>query len=414
MNQTRINRSAVALAVLLLGSAAQAQSSVNLYGILDVGVVALDGIGNKTRHLVSSGQQLSSRLGLRGTEDMGGGWKAMFTIEHQLYADTGGISQTTPLSGYAIPARALVGIPNTVRNQLEPQLGQSLAASLNNKFWHRQAWVGLVTPGGALTLGRQYSPVYSTFGKFDPHQAGNVGNAFAALTVPTGVEIRIDNSLQYVAEGKGWRVNAIMARGEGEVGPGNFWGVGGSYAIGGFEIGFAHQRRETSEGLDSLKNTVVAATYETGPFKLFGSYLRAEDHHPVLGAQLRAALNASTAIPASFKPVFLSYGTQIANALGFDGNLLYGGVHYMINPSHKLVLSYGRYDDKVDLRDVAIAGVALEHIKSKRTSIWLSGGYVDNKTGQQVMPFSQSNLYGFADKPGRDTSAWSVNMIHRF
>jgi hypothetical protein len=133
----------IALGVLALAAGAvQAQSSVQLYGILDVGVVGLDGAGPQTRHLVSSGSQVSSRLGLKGTEEIAPGWKALFTIEHQLYADTGGISQTAPFSGSAIPARALVGIPNTIRNQLEPQLGASLAASLNNRFWHRQAWVG--------------------------------------------------------------------------------------------------------------------------------------------------------------------------------------------------------------------------------------------------------------------------------
>ena len=62
----------------------------------------------------------------------------------------------------------------------------------------------------------------------------------------------------------------------------------------------------------------------------------------------------------------------------------------------------------------AIAGVALEHSLSKRTQIWLSGGYVDNKTGQQILPYAQGLLYGFTDKPGRDSSAWSLNLVHRF
>jgi hypothetical protein len=143
-------------------------------------------------------------------------------------------------------------------------------------------------------------------------------------------------------------------------------------------------------------------------------YLTAKDKHPTLGAQLRAQLNANAAIPAALKPLFLQYGTQIANNLGFDGHLAYAGVHYMINDRNKLVVSYGQYDDKVEAREAAIAGIALEHILSKRTSVWISGSKVDNKTGQQVLPYSQGLLYGFTDKPGRDASAYSMNLVHRF
>lgn len=406
----------LALAAAAAGAQAQAPSttSINIFGIVDVGVVSIDGAGEKTRRFVSSGSQVGSRLGVRGTEDIGGGWKAMFTIEHQFYADTGSQNQQTPVSGFAIPTRALVGVPNTIRSQLEPALGQSLADSLQNKFWHRQAWVGVVTPGGAVLGGRQYSPAFATFGRFDPHLAGNVGNALASLTVPTGLEVRIDNSVQYVAEMGGFRLNAMAGAGEGGIGNGRFWGLSAGYAAGPLDVQIAHQRRKTSEGLDSLENTIVGASYNWGAFKFTGMWLTAKDKHPTLGAQLRAQLSASTAIPATLKPAFLAYGTQIANNLGFDGRLAYGGVHYQINERNKLVVSYGDYNDKVNDRDVAIAGIALEHSLSKRTQIWLSGGYVDNKTGQQVLPYAQGLLYGFTDKPGRDASAWSMNLVHRF
>ncbi len=408
--------SILAIAALLAGGAhaqgSSTPSSINLYGIVDVGVVAIDGIGDKTRRFVSSGSQVGSRLGLRGTEEIAPGWKAMFTLEHQFYADTG--SQNQQAAAGSLPARALVGVPNTVRSQLEPQLNGFLQTSLQNKFWHRQAWVGLVTPGGAVLAGRQYSPAFATFGRFDPHLAGNVGNALATLTVPTGIEIRIDNSVQYVAELGGFRLNAMVGAGEGEVGAARFWGISAGYAAGPFDVQIAHQRRKTSEGLDSLENTIVGASYVWGPFKATGMYLIAKDKHPTLGAQLRALLNANTQIPAALKPVFLQYGSQIASNLGFDGALAYGGLHYQINERNKLVLSYGAYDDKVNERDAAIGGIALEHQLSKRTSIWLSGGYVDNKSGQQILPYAQGLLYGFTDKPGRDASAYSLNLVHRF
>lgn len=402
------------LACLAVGTvqAQQAGSSVNLFGVVDVGVVAIDGAGAKTRRFVSSGSQMGSRLGVRGTEDMGAGWKAIFTLEHQLYADTGSQHQAASIG--SIPSRAFVDIPNTVRGQLEPMLNASLQSALQNRFWHRQAWVGLVTPGGAVVAGRQYSPAFATFARFDPHQAGNVGNAFATLTVPTGLEVRIDNSVQYVAEVGGLRLNAMVGAGENDAGNGKFMGLSIGYAAGPFDIAFAHQRRKTSDGLDSLENTLVGAAYTWGPVKVTGLYITAKDKHPILTTQLRANLSASTAIPATLKPTFLAYGAQITDRLGFDGHLAYAGVHYMINERNKLVVSYGGYKDKVSVRDAAIGGIALEHMLSKRTSLWLSGGYVDNKTGQQILPYAQGQFYGFTDKPGRDASAYSLNIVHRF
>lgn len=409
----------VIAALTVSGAAAQSGSDpgttgVSLYGIVDVGVVGISGAGAHADLLVSSGSQLGSRVGIRGNEVIAPGWRAVFALEHQLYADSGTVSQQAPLSGYAIPQRALLGIPNTIRSQLEPQLRLALAGALENRFWHRQAWVGLVTPVGGVLLGRQYSPAFQTFGRFDPHQAGNVGNALATLSVPTGLEVRIDNSVQYVVEAGGWRFNLMGGSGENQSGAGDFWGVGLGYTIGGLDLGVAHQQRKTADGLRSLENNIVGAAYTWGPLKLTGLYLTARDRHPTLGAELRSALAASTQIPESLKPAFLAYGSQIASNLGFDGNLAYGGVHYQLNARNKVVLSYGRYSDEVSAREAAIAGIAFEHSLSRRTQVWLSFGYVDNRNGQQILPFAQGLLYGFTDQPGRNSRALSLNLVHRF
>ncbi|MCZ8234436.1 MAG: porin, partial [Inhella sp.] len=118
--------------------------------------------------------------------------------------------------------------------------------------------------------------------------------------------------------------------------------------------------------------------------------------------------------PAPLRASFLAAGAQIAKNLGWDGTLLYGGVHYQINDANKLVASYAQYDDTNNARDMSVAGLALEHMVSKRTQIWLSGSRIDNKTGSQVLPFGQGLYYGITDKPGRDSSAFSVNLVHRF
>jgi predicted porin len=403
----------LALAALAVGSAqAQTPSSVNIFGVVDVGVVALDGAGDKTRKFVSSGQQMGSRLGLRGTEVIAPGWEARFIIEHQFYADTGSQSQQTPVTGTALPEWVFANVSPFIRNSLAPTLGATLNAGLNNRFWHRQAWAGLVTPVGAFTAGRQYSPAFATYARFDPHLAGNVGNMLTLFAAPTGLEVRIDDSVQWVVEKSGFRLNVMVGAGEGALGNGRFTGISAGYATGGFDVGLGYNVRKNSDGLDALKNTTLGASYSVGPWKATGVWMKVQDEASTLGPQLRASIGAST--PAPLRASFLAAGAQIAKNLGWDGTMLYGGIHYQINERNKLVVSYGQYDDENDARDMAIAGVALEHSLSKRTSIWLSGSKIDNKSGSQVLPFGQGLYYGISDKPGKDSSAASVNIVHRF
>jgi predicted porin len=111
----------IVLSVLVLAaSAAQAQSSVTLYGVADAAFERIKGATSQTRMV--SGQQQGSRWGVRGSEDLGGGLKAVFQLESGLDISTG-------------------------------QLGQGGLA------FGRQAYVGLAGDFGAVRLGRQYSPM---------------------------------------------------------------------------------------------------------------------------------------------------------------------------------------------------------------------------------------------------------------
>jgi predicted porin len=133
--------SALALAA---SSAAFAQSSgpqVTLYGILDANVQALDGAKTLTR--VQSGGLSGSRFGLRGSEDLGGGLKAFFTLESGINVDDGSYGQ--------------------------------------NAFWGRQAFVGLGTPYGKVSLGRQYGSVYTLTNEFS--QFSNVGTGASTAVI---------------------------------------------------------------------------------------------------------------------------------------------------------------------------------------------------------------------------------------
>jgi len=121
----KLKTTLAALALAASGSAALAQSSVQLAGRMDMGLRHAD-TGDNTVTRLDSGNYTASRLVLRGNEDLGGGLSALFYMEHRFNADTG-----TPQSG---------------------------------KFWNAGSYVGLSsTTWGTVTLGRQYTPMFWSF-----------------------------------------------------------------------------------------------------------------------------------------------------------------------------------------------------------------------------------------------------------
>ena len=118
-----MKKSLIALAVLAASGAAMAQSSVTLYGVADawVGQTSTTTAGVKVKQTeVGDGGFNGSRWGLKGSEDLGGGLKAIFTLESGFDISNGRSAQGGVLFG-------------------------------------RQAFVGLQGGFGAVTLGRQYS-----------------------------------------------------------------------------------------------------------------------------------------------------------------------------------------------------------------------------------------------------------------
>lgn len=162
--------------LLALGSVvASAQSSVTIYGLIDVGFVGSNSTLRSTdngpltktnANQFGQGAESASRLGFRGREDLGGGTAAFFTIETQLF----------------------------------PQ-DQNLSGSANNGLTNRQSFLGLSQRGyGQVAFGRQYTPIYNLANVTSPTQyaampgdvvwaAGSAGGAgTSAATTVTGNE----------------------------------------------------------------------------------------------------------------------------------------------------------------------------------------------------------------------------------
>lgn len=192
-NKNIFSALAVAAALAASSSAVFAQTTgtqVTLYGVVDANVQVLDGASTVTR--VQSGGLQGSRFGLRGTEDLGGGLRAFFTLESGINLDEGTNGQ--------------------------------------GAFWGRQAFVGLGTPYGQLSLGRQYGSIYTLssdfsqfantpygastaviggFGGYEPVRGSDASGAL------NGGPARVNNSVKFESVNyNGFKAGALVGLGE--------------------------------------------------------------------------------------------------------------------------------------------------------------------------------------------------------
>ncbi len=187
-------------AVTAFAGAAQAQSSVTVYGILDVGYSAFNsrasvngqGTSAQLSSFNATGSQSTSRLGFRGREDLGGGTAAFFTLEV-------GVSATGALAeGNAAPTGGLLG------------------AGFGTT---RLGFVGLSQKGvGQFAIGTQNTPVHNAVGRTDPGQTNNIaGNVIYTATAGSGTTettnaytVRLPNALTLQTERfSGFQANVI-------------------------------------------------------------------------------------------------------------------------------------------------------------------------------------------------------------
>ncbi|CAB3741273.1 porin [Paraburkholderia rhynchosiae] len=185
------------LALLLTSSIVSgpvfAQSSITLYGIVDTGVEFITHAtptgGSVARLPVIGGGDVPSRWGLKGSEDLGGGLKAIFTLEN----------------GFAVSN------------------GTALQA---NRLFGRQAYVGLSSTWGQLTFGRQYS--MQTWGMIDANIMGAAGIGGVGSLDSALLADRFDNSLSYIGKFSGLTVGASYSFGRDASAAGNCGGQTGN------------------------------------------------------------------------------------------------------------------------------------------------------------------------------------------
>ena len=207
------------VSALSFASIAQAQSNVTVYGSIDLGVGR--NIGDDHYSMM---QGAASRLGFKGQEDLGGGLKASFHLQHRYQADTGA------------PTNA-------------------------NKFWHADSWVGLEGALGQVRLGRMFTPSYQyVMLPADVFEHSRVSSNITTQTggnakSPAVAPIRFDNGVNYNIQNGGFRFGVTYAPHEDAANTDDAYSAAVSYTTGKFYVAAGH---ENAGGEHDVWNTVTA------------------------------------------------------------------------------------------------------------------------------------------------------------
>ena len=405
-------RTAAALAAIPLAfavSQATAQTAnVTLYGIVDVGVQHVSGVKGGSITQVASGIMEGSRWGLRGTEDLGGGYKAIFTLENRFEADTGGLSNR-PLSGAQLPDRFTAGLPLAVQGALNGAIGPSLGVNVPGRFFDRQAYVGLVTPFGAVLAGRQYTPAFEISNRYDAFANATAASPGQLASIPAGIDIRESNALMYRIELQGFYSSAYYAFGESAAGTkrGRLVGINGGYQTAKFGAGIGYNERTNNAGQKSLNSLVMGANFDAGIANIFALYGVLKEPNGSSAPELRAGLIAG-GVPA------VLVDTGILPRFMQDNRLYHVGARVPLGVG-QLILGYSRLDDKrATNADSTSYGVAYMYPLSKRTDINLAVTQVNNNANAQVLPGGNGFLGGVSAFGGKDVRAYQFSLRHRF
>lgn len=360
-----MKKSLIALAVMAAAGAASAQSSVTLFGIVDATLAWGKGDVTDRTQLTDSGYN-SSRLGFRGTEDLGGGLNASFWLEAGLNNDDG-TGDPTSVNNIPLTAAAPTARPGT----------QGLT-------FNRRSTVSLAGNWGEVRLGRDYTPQFWNLTVFDPFGTNGVGttatlaNMNASGTDP--VAVRASNSIGYFLPARlgGFYGQAQYYMGEQPSGPteddGSGFGARVGFASGPFNVAVAVSRTNFAAGDFNTWN--IGGQWDFGFAKIMGQYSNNE-------------LDAGA-----------------AGTVEGDGWLLGGLIPV---GAGEIRVSYSQY--KIDAAtdpEIQKWAIGYVHNLSKRTALYATYAHLSNDGSAAV------SLNGSTTTVGGSSSGFDLGIRHSF
>lgn len=259
-----MKKSFIALAVLAASGVASAQSSVTLYGLVDayVGTSRVKDSAASTsvrKNVVDSGGFNTSRFGLKGSEDLGGGLKANFVLE----------------SGFDVSTGAAGAYANPFTFSASTASGRTESSSV----FSRQSWVGISSGFGEVRLGKMWTPYDEVKGSGAAAFDANIFAPATGVWVSNNYQDRPGNSIYYATPNfSGFSAAGLYSFGENKTATqsaGKIYSANVQYAGGPVAAALAYQVEKEGGTLSAnptTKFTQLNGSYDFGVAKLLAAY----------------------------------------------------------------------------------------------------------------------------------------------
>lgn len=355
----------VALAALALAtSGAFAQSSVKIYGLLDVSFGTVKSSvpegTSQASPSVNSGQMTTSFIGFSGSEDLGGGLKAEFALESFLAADNGG----------------------TLANN-------------GGGFWGRASWVGLGGSFGKVIIGQYDNPLFTfgyTYNPFGSSMAFSPVmrhyNYVGQTGYGTGFDTGWVNSLTYESPNlSGFTfVGQYAFKETTQTGAKNGYTLSGFYNAGPLSLGVVYVRGALSNSPGSNAATGVVGSWLQNDkvFALGGSY----DFGVAKGFLTYSQIKADKAEVGN---VITAFGGDV------EDKIWQAGVSVPVSSAGSILASVGQAKLTVDGEDGSLKdtvfSLAYDHTLSKRTDAYVVFSHNKKKDSDDLVDWKTGNSF---------------------
>jgi predicted porin len=371
MTKTRIG--ALAGAALLAGAAhAQgtppAPSNVTLYGLLDVGLEYVDNVGAagaSLRRMPANTGSLPSRLGFRGSEDLGGGLRAVFTLESGLNLDTGLLGQGGRLFG-------------------------------------RQAFAGLSGSWGTVSVGRQYTMLFWSLQDADILGPNIYGSGSIDAYIPNA---RADNSIAWRGSFGGFTAGATYSLGRDAVNAGP--SPAGTNCAG---ESFADSRQ--------CREASLLLKYDTDRWGVAGVVDRIHGGPGAFGGlTTSAATDTRSMVNGWWKTGGLKLGggylqRKTGGVAAASSDLYFVGASYALTPALTVDGVVFRLDVRNSPNEATLLGLRGTYSLSRRSALYATVGQIENE-GTSALSVSGGQP-GSSPAPGGSQKGITVGMRHVF
>lgn len=384
-----MKKSLIALGSLFAFSvAAHAQSSVTLYGLVDVGIVYNNNAAGHSQYMMSSGNIQGSRWGLRGTEDLGGGLKTLFVLENGFNVGTGKLGQGGDLFG-------------------------------------RQAYVGLSSATvGTVTFGRQYDSIADFTGVFEvadqwsPYFGAHPGDLDNMNNTN-----RVNNAIKYKSQNyNGFSFGGLYSLGgvAGDFSRNQIWSLGAGYVNGPLALGVAYVN-VNDPNYSYFGNMATSSTTASNmtSSRVYSGYASAKKQEilTVGGAYtFGAATFGATYSNTQFKDIGALAGLP---ATGSGGSAKFHNVElnvkYQITPSLLVGAAYD-YTKGYGVNDAKYHQGVLgaDYFLSKRTDVYIDGVYQHASGTDSTGAPAVANINYLTASSTQNQVMAIVGMRHRF